>query len=217
MDYSYYYDAARQALDLHASMLVAGQHEVAAGAAVRGARGRPRIGQRRAQGPRDLVLSRVAGQHRGVRVHLRARAGGALPARVGAAGGRDLHRPLAPVQVVRARQRRRARGGGAEVRAAARAQVHHQRRLGRAAARLRQSRQLHHLRHATRACSSSSAWPTTSTRRRRRSSARSSSATSAIASSSASDLPVTPSRSPSRSRFPSSVPDASWPGCPGTG
>ena len=82
MDYSYYYDAARQALDLHASMLVARQHEVAADAAVRGARGRAESATAR-QGPRDLVLPRLADQHRRVRVHLRARAGGALPARAG--------------------------------------------------------------------------------------------------------------------------------------
>jgi hypothetical protein len=43
MDYSYYYEAARQALDLHARHALAREHRVAAGAAVQA---RPRRGRR---------------------------------------------------------------------------------------------------------------------------------------------------------------------------
>ena len=112
----------------------------------------------------------------------------ALPRHLGRPRRRHVHRPLAPVQVVRADPRRGVRGRRDEVRDPARAPLHHHRRLGRPAARLRQPRELHDLRQRREARSSSSASSTTSTRRRRRSSRPSSSATSATASSSASRL-----------------------------
>ena len=143
--------------------------------AVRGARGR------------RPLLPRLAAQPRGVRLHLRARAGGAVPGDLGRPGAADVHRPLAPVQVVRAVARRRVRGGLRPVRAPPGLEVHRQRRLGRPAARLRPARQLHDLRHRRAARSSSSASTTTSRPRPRRSSAPSSSGTSATASSSACD------------------------------
>ena len=79
-------------------------------------------------------------------------------------GTRHVHRPLAPVQVVRADARRGVRGRRDEVRDPARAPLHHLGRLGRPAARLRQPRELHDLRHRRARRSSSSASRTTSTR-----------------------------------------------------
>ena len=111
----------------------------------------------------------------------------AVPRHLGRARRRHVHRPLAPVQGVRADPRRGVEVRRDQVRDPARAPLHRQRRLGRPAARLRQPRELHDLRHRREARSSSSASSTTSSARRRRSSRPSSSATSATACSSASD------------------------------
>ena len=157
MDYSYYYDAARQALDLHASMLVARQHEVAAGAAVRGARGRADSPN---GAPKDHVISFCHGSPINIEefeyIFAPEQAARCLPewerladvtfighshlCKSFALANDDVHEVVAQKFELRAR-----------------AQVHHQRRLGRAAARLRQPRQLHRLRHRRSACSSSSA------------------------------------------------------------
>ena len=64
--------------------------------ALRGARGR------------GALLPRLAAEHRGVRLHLRARSGRAVPGDLGPARAAHPHRPLAPVQVVRAVARRRS-------------------------------------------------------------------------------------------------------------
>ena len=53
-------------------------------------------------GDRRPPLPRLAGPPRGVRVHLRARAGARVPAHLGRARPPHAHRPLAPVQGVRA-------------------------------------------------------------------------------------------------------------------
>ena len=71
MDYSYYYYAARHALDKHAQILEQGKHGLAEGAALRGAR------ERRA------VLSRLAAERAGVRLHLRPRPGRPLHEHLG--------------------------------------------------------------------------------------------------------------------------------------
>ena len=92
---------------------------------------------------RALLLPRLAGEPRGVRVHLRARAGRALSAHLGRPRRGHLHRPLAPLQGVRPHAHRGLRGRRAPLRHPSGAQVRGQRRLGRPAARLRQPRELH--------------------------------------------------------------------------
>ena len=102
-----------------------------------------------------------------------------------ALAGRDLRRPLAPLQGVRAPpRRRRARGGGVPLRPAPRLQVRGLGRLGGPAARLRQPGLLRHLRHRRAAWSSSTASPTTSSAPPRRSSTPTSRSTSGSGSSS---------------------------------
>ena len=70
MDYSYYYEAARHALDLHASTLTAENMEWLKGLPYK----RMLTDERRAAVPR------LAGAARRVRVHLRARASARVPA-----------------------------------------------------------------------------------------------------------------------------------------
>ena len=133
-------------------------------------------------------LPRLAGAARGVRVHLRARAGARVPADLGRARPHHAHRPLAPLQGVRAHAEQR-RGAARRSTSSSSRTRSTSCSVGsrRPAARLRQPRELHGLRHATRSASSSSASSTTSRPPPTKSSAPSSSATSRTASSSASE------------------------------
>ena len=114
MDYSYYYEAARQALDLHASSSTHREHGLAEGASV----------QAPARGIERRPLPRLAGQARGVRVHLRARAGARVLLDLGRARRADAHRALAPVQGVRAPPGRGRRAAAEELPAPQGVQVH---------------------------------------------------------------------------------------------
>ena len=176
MDYSYYYEAARHALDTHAAMLTRENMEWLKTPALQA--------PRRRDGRRPLP--RLAGAPRGVRVHLRARAGARVPADLGRARPHHAHRPLAPVQGVRAHARHGARAAAADLRS----------RRGRASTSSASARSASRATTttaratrsttATRSASSSSASSTTSSRPPTGSSRAASSATSATACSSAS-------------------------------
>ena len=149
------------------------QHAVAEGAALRGARGR------------RPLLPRLAAEHRGVRLHLRPRSGGAVPGHLGRPGAADADRPLAPVQVVRAVARRRARGGVRSSSSFARAGSTSSASARSASPATTTRAPATRCSTPTRSSSSSSASTTTSRRRPRRSSAPTSNRTSAIGCSSA--------------------------------
>ena len=92
MDYSYYYEAARHALDVHAAMISPEN--------MAWLKGLPY--QHKLDGRRPPALPRLPGPARGVRVHLRAGAGARVPSALGQARPHHAHWPLAPLQGVRA-------------------------------------------------------------------------------------------------------------------
>ena len=135
MDYSYYYDAARQALDLHARQLRPENLEWLRGPAVRASA--------------RAIMTFCHGSPISLEEFeyiFSVEQASKLPRHLGRARARDVHRPLAPVQVVRVDPRRSVRGRRDQVRDPARASLHHLGRLRRPAARLRQPRELHDLR-----------------------------------------------------------------------
>ena len=92
MDYSYYYEAARHALDLHAQLLSTENMQWL----------KEPPYQLKLDEIERQPLPRLARAARGVRVHLRARASARVPADLRPARPPHADRPLAPVQGVRA-------------------------------------------------------------------------------------------------------------------
>ncbi len=169
MDYSYYYEAARHALDAHAAVVTRREHGVAQVAAVRAQARRAR---------RAPVPWLAACASRSSSTSSRPSKRASASASTSRARPHHAHRPLAPVQGLRADAHTVEELPPVDFDARPGQEVHRLGRLRRPAARLRQPRQLHGLRHATRSASSSSASSTTSSSPPTRSCARASSGTS---------------------------------------